>query len=189
MSRFSARLLICVGLVILTDVLHAPAEELQNHWHTPPDKWKEPRLWHSPFEKTFEERISVSRVKISSDFKRKVFSPNKAYWYAVNPDHPSDACQSSEGSRCQFHVSAPDVPIHVFNERDYLIRILLKDHYPNFVLTVYWINEHLLYIEVWWGRIVGSCFIFDVEKESIIHKEMVYDGNLPFMQWQGYKNK
>ncbi len=52
----------------------------------------------------------------------------------------------------------------------------------NFAIEARWINEKLLFIRVYWGRIVGSDYIFDVELGSFVHKEMVYDGTLLFQQ-------
>jgi len=34
-------------------------------WHTTPDKWKEPRIFHEPFEPTFENRIKISHVALN----------------------------------------------------------------------------------------------------------------------------
>ena len=60
----------------------------------------------------------------------------------------------------------------------------VRDYYPNFAPDVRWINEKLLYIEVWWGRVVGSSFVFDVEHEKFVHKETVHDGLIPFQQFR-----
>lgn len=42
-------------------------------------------------------------------------------------------------------------------------------------------------IIIWWGRVLGTYFIYDVEKEKIIIKEMVHDGVIPFQQFQKTK--
>ncbi len=74
----------------------------------------------------------------------------------------------------------PDTPILIFNERAYLIRIAPTTNDPDYVLKrVEWVNEKLVYIEIWWGRVLGSCFIFDAEKELMVYREMVNDGSLP----------
>lgn len=149
-------------------------------WHTTPDKWKEPRKFHTRFERRYDERIVISREKLMPQPTRKVLSPNKAYWFTVNPDFEPNPATPSLYS---FH-NDPDVPIYVFHERDYLIKILLRDRYPNFVLDIRWVNEKLLFIQVSWGRVLGTCFLFDVEREEIIYKEMVNDGVIPFQQWR-----
>lgn len=76
--------------------------------------------------------------------------------------------------------------IAVFNERGFHILIRLLDHSnPDVIVT--WINEKLLYINVWWGRIIGTSLIYDVENEGFIYKEMVHDGVIPFQQAQDWK--
>jgi hypothetical protein len=79
--------------------------------------------------------------------------------------------------------------IRVFNERDDIIKIELGDHAATYGTSIKWVNEKLLYIQLWWGRILGTYFIFDVEKEKIVIKEMVYDGGIVFEQWQQNQRK
>jgi hypothetical protein len=155
-------------------------------WHTRPDKWKEPRLFHTPFQQRYEERIAVSHVPQSEEFKFKLSSPNRAYWFGISPDVQSNqTCRD----KVEFEVFTPDARICVFNERDYLIEITLKDHYPNFLMNASWVSEKLLFVRVWWGRVLGTDFIFDVEQESFVYREMFNDGNIPFMQFQHLKQK
>ena len=40
---------------------------------------------------------------------------------------------------------------------------------------------------MWWGRVLGTYFIFDVKKEEFLIKEMINDGVLPHMQWQHHR--
>ena len=164
------------------------ADETNWQFHTTPDKWKDPRIFQTPFDREYESRVAISHEELTTDCELKILSPNKAYWFEIKPDEGYETW-TSPTSGVRFHISSADAPIYVFNEHDRLIKILLKDHYPNFLLDVYWINQKLLYIKVWWGRVLGSCFIFDVEKESFIYREMVNDGNLPFQQWQQGKQK
>jgi hypothetical protein len=150
-------------------------------WHTTPDKWKEPRIFHSGFEKEYQNRIKISHTKLYSknaaqNEKEKNYSPNKAYWFVVySPDTMKPGPWSTE--------------INIFNERDYIIKIELVDHAATYMTTTKWINEKLLYIEFWWGRILGTYLIFDVENENIVIKEMVYDGGIAFQQWQQIRQK
>jgi len=48
-------------------------------------------------------------------------------------------------------------------------------------------NERLLFIEVWWGRVLGSDFLIDVENERVVHSEMIRYGAIEFQQWQQKK--
>jgi hypothetical protein len=49
------------------------------------------------------------------------------------------------------------------------------DH-ANGDVTIHWLNEKLLYGSVWWGRIVATDFIFDVERGEFIYREMANYG-------------
>ncbi len=171
-------------ILIISSPIFAADSENGWGWHTRPDKWKEPRIWHRGFEyekdalKDIDNWLIISHEKLSEKFKHKELSTNKVYWYGFNPDEiPKD-------EKHKFHVFTTEFPIYVFNERGYLIKLLLKEHYPNYLVTIYWINGKLLYIENWWGRVLGAYYIFDVEKESVIYKELVNDGYLPYIQWK-----
>ena len=156
------------------------AQRSTKPWHTSPDKWNEPRTFHSPFNEGIDERISLAHEKLSGIERSKTLSPNKAYWFSV--DTAQAPSRQTNGNR--FPASAADASIYIFNERGRLTRITFRDYYPNFAPDVRWINEKLLYIEVWWGRVVGSSFIFDVEHEKFVHKETVHDGQIPFQQFR-----
>jgi hypothetical protein len=49
------------------------------------------------------------------------------------------------------------------------LRIDVREHGNTF--NAQWLNEKLLFIEVWWGRIHASDIIVDVEKRQIIYHE------------------
>ena len=160
-----------VFLAIVTGITISGASPHKELWHTPPEKWTQPRIFHSAFDGDFENRIVITQNPlIHADVDEKNFSPNKAYWFAVStPD---------------FRKEGPWATlIQIFNERDYSIRIEIRDH-NNWEIKPKWVNEKLLYIEVWWGRIVGSYFLFNVESEMIIAKEMIHDGQMAFQQFQ-----
>jgi len=118
-------------------------------------------------------------------FKIKVLSPNKAYWFAANSDWPDPPTIDCSGT--DFQVTASDAVIYVFTERDFLLRIQMRDHYPNFNISARWVNERLLFIRVSWGRVLGSDFLIDVENERVVHSEMFRYGAIEFQQWQQKK--
>ncbi len=139
-SEMKNKLIVISMLLYLANVNPASSAE----WHTRPDKWKEPRIFHEPFEPTFENRIEISRItnkKMKELVKKKLtYSPNKAYWFTVDaPDTMKCGPWSTE--------------IKIFNERDYLVSIKLIDHAAQYTTTIKWINEKLLYVQFWWGRI------------------------------------
>lgn len=148
-------------------------------WHTPPDKWKEPRIFHSEFESNYEKRIVISHKKLDENSlekseKGRVYSPNKVYWFIFNsPDTMKEGQWSAQ--------------INIFNERNYIIEIKLIDYAATYNPRVEWINEKLLYIDFLWGRVLGTYFIYDVEKENIVIKEMTNDGDTPYQQFQQRK--
>ncbi len=157
-----------IFLAIITGTaISVVSEEL---WHTPPEKWGQPRIFHSAFDSDFENRIVMTQAPLEADNSEKTFSPNKAYWFAVSTQ--------------DFRKEGPWLTtIQIFNERDYSIRIEIRDH-NNWEIKPKWVNEKLLYVEVWWGRILGSYFLFDVEDERILIKEMIHDGQMAFQQFQ-----
>ena len=167
---------ICFLLLLTGCSGKASSERTNSEWsfHTTPNKWEKPRIFHTPFDKRWSDRIVVQRTPLTQVANEKVFSPNKAYWYSVTePD---------------FIKPGPHkLQMNIYNERDYLVRLEILDigHYVRYTK---WINEKLLYVRAWYGRIFGVDLIFDVEKEQIIHKENINDGGIPFMQWQQAKS-
>jgi len=147
----------------------------QQEWHTRPDRWREPRNFQTPFDPRYERSLSMTHQPIESDRPpTKVFSPNKAYWFAFDGPLPA--------------ALAPKRSILIFNERPYLIRLAATKDDPDYVIKrIEWVNEKLVYIEVWWGAVLGSCFIFDVEKELMVYREMVNDGSPAFQQWKAQR--
>jgi hypothetical protein len=99
---------------------------------------------------------------------------NNAYWFAtILPDTAKKGPWNAD--------------ILVFTERDYLVRVRFRDiHYCR---NIGWVNEKLLRIRVWWGRICATDLIIDVEREQIIYREMVEEGSIAFQQFQEAKRK
>jgi len=147
----------------------------QEQWsfHTTPDKWDEPRIFQTPFDDHWAERISIEKISFQESQKDKVFSPNKAYWFSViEPNSVSSAIR--------------DAQINIYNERDYILcmKLLELNHYQ---ITTKWINEKIIYIRAWWGRVLGFDLLFDVEIEKFIYKENVNDGGIAYLQCQQAK--
>jgi hypothetical protein len=148
-------------------------------WHTSPQRWEKPRIYHIEFDEDFASTSGVCDIRIGkgvmgSQFCEKTWSPNKAYWFTTIGLGPTKA-----GPRI--------ATISVFNERDYLLQISLSD--LKYEPKVKWINEKLLYIRMWWGTLLGTDIIYDVEKEEIIYKEMFCNGEILFQQFQEVKER
>lgn len=164
-------------------------------WHTTPDQWRQPRLYHSPFRPEFADRITLGRdiappevgepevgePEVGGSEPRAPqdqgsaaqlpgASPNRAYWYAVEKP------VSTQGESSMTIIS-------IFNERPGHLQIILKDD-RRYGPDVKWINEKLLFVRAWWGRVLGTDLIVDVERETIIYRETVHDGLIPFQQWK-----
>ena len=58
-----------------------------------------------------------------------------------------------------------------------LLQLAFLDH-ANGGVNIRWLNEKLLYGSVWWGPIVSTDFVFDVEKRTFLYREMVNYGEL-----------
>ncbi len=48
------------------------------------------------------------------------------------------------------------------------------DRHANVVPVVRWINDELLYLQVWWGRIAASDLVLDVVTGEFIYRKLVY---------------
>ncbi len=137
-------------------------------WRSDPRIWKQSRLVHGEAKKDLSvDTFSHIPLQDNDNTVEKTLSPNAGYWFAL---------VEKQKNRRSYNL-------YVYNERDYLIDIFLDDTYPNFSPPkVRWINEKLLFIRYWYGRIVGVDSIFDVEKESFIYKEGFIDGQTEFIQ-------
>jgi hypothetical protein len=152
--------------IILLGTSAFPSDSARDGFHTTPDKWKEARTYHGPFYQRYEARLELGHSDLGSATGERTMSPNRAYWFVL-----------AERDR----MRSGDANLYIYNERDSLVRLLIKDYRS---VEANWINEKLLYIEIWWGRVLGTYLILDVEQEKIVTREMVHDGGIAFMQWQ-----
>ena len=127
-------------------------------------EWKKPRNFHIAFEDQFRDQINVIENEDLAPSEAADYSKNEAYWFELEP-------LNEKTNEQRIYVSA-----------DGSASISLKDTYPNFPTKAHWINEKLIFIRVYWGRIVGTDLIFDTEKKEFIHREMVYDGTILYQQ-------
>ena len=143
-----------------------PASAATTDWPgLSPDCWSESRIAHNSDDwKKFQLHFKIDKVNIDKPAEFEHISPNKGYSY------------KSEGFR-------PDVTISIYAEKDHLIVIKITDVFG--VSDVKWINEKLLFIRIWWGKIAIDDVIFDVEKEVTVYREHAVDG---FQAYQQYKD-
>jgi len=95
--------------------------------------------------------------------KAGVYSPNKAYYFVAEDGRPNGA-------------------VTIFAEKDHLLRIEFSQLFG--LSEVRWINEKLLFLRPWWGRIAATDLIYDVEAEKVIHSEGVMDAYLAYLQYR-----
>lgn len=128
----------------------------------PPDCWAESRMFHgAEIMNLWQKNTAFIPLKIEKP-KSGVFSPNKGYYFVV------------EGGR-------PTGTVNIYAEKDHLIQVTFSNLYG--LLDVKWINEKLLFMRPWWGRIMGTDLIYDVEKETVIYAETITDGHLAQRQY------
>ena len=127
-------------------------------------EWNSPRNYHIAFEDEFSDRIEVIEKENQAPSEAANYSTNEAYWFELEP-------LNEKTNEQRISVSA-----------DGSATISLKDTYTNFPTKAHWMDEKLIFIRVYWGRIVGTDLIFDVEKKEFIYREMVYDGTILYRQ-------
>jgi hypothetical protein len=135
--------------------------------HTPPHIWQEPRIFHVPLDTEDLGLLTIGRVREPLEAgANRVLSPNKAYWFVW----------SRQGS--------DTVVIEVFNERDYVLQLRWQKADPRYGPRLSWINEKLLYGELWRGRLYGEYFVLDVENEKFLIRQKAIYGQIHFQQWK-----
>jgi hypothetical protein len=149
------------GFVMLFCSIASPAEK---SWPgAQPDCWSESRFFHNQeMLDIWKDRTVIRQVR-EGKAQPGTYSPNKGYYFTV------------EGGR-------PNGSVTVYAEKAYLLRIEFSELFG--LAEVRWVNEKLLFMRPWWGRILGTDLIYDVETEKIIYAETVTDGYLAFQQFR-----
>jgi len=143
-------------------------EQSQRESLTPPDRWQEPRIYHSPITDVgYDDKVRFSRCS-SVDVEEKILSANGGYWFALE-------------TRADEDLEA-DTSLWVFNERGYLIRIDILGTDRRYRGRADWINEKRIHFQRWWGRALSGYLLLDVESEQTLQKEFVHDGPAAFEQ-------
>jgi len=150
-----------IAFVIFYAAITSPAERT---WPgAAPDCWVDARLFHSrEMLDIWKDRTLIRRVR-DTKLKAGIYSPNNGYYFTL------------EGGR-------PTGSVTIYAEKDYLLRIEFSELFG--LADVKWVNEKLIFMRPWWGRILGTDLIYDVETEKIIYAETVTDGYLAFQQFR-----
>jgi len=131
----------------------------------PPDCWSEARLVHQGAiddDDPWQQNTKITFVTAAKPAPG-VFSPNKAYFFVMENDPPG-------------------AQVIIYAEKDHLIQFAFSK--LKGLSDVRWVNEKLLFIRAWWGRIMGTDLVYDVEKEKMIYTETVVDGYIALQQFR-----
>lgn len=129
----------------------------------PPDCWPRSRMVHSMQDLGDRwKKQTIITTRTGRKPPSSQLSPNHAYGFVV----------ADGQSRAR---------ITVYAEKDHLVELRLIDPYG--LSEVRWVNEKLIFMRAWWGRIAATDLIFDVENEKIIYSESVTDGTLAYQQY------
>ena len=130
----------------------------------PPDCWKDGRNIHYSNEDShgmIKENVSIERTQIEPE-GAKVYSQNKGYYFI------------KEGFR-------GNATITIYAEKEHYWKITISKTFG--AGDPKWINEKLLYIRIWWGRIAFDDIIYDVENENVILSESGTDAFIAHQQF------
>ena len=124
----------------------------------------------SPSTNRIRSNIKLERVDADSApsiIKRhseRGFSPHESRWAAIWRDHP-------------VGVNSGITEIVIERAPEDLLLVRLTDVYQDNV-DLRWLNEKLLLVKVWWGRVAATEMILDVSKGSWIYQEIAHYGDL-----------
>ncbi len=134
-------------------------------FHTSPACWDEPRIHAEERDAHVEVRVE----RIEGDLpETAVLSPNRAYAFHLD-DKQGTAGQS-------------DYTLRIDNERPYLLELRFPE--ARGVVEPDWVNEKLLFVRTWWGRVAGTDYLVDVEKEAVVLVEPFRYGAIAFQQFR-----
>lgn len=126
------------------------------------------KVRYAPFDEGFSGKFQIRSspgpdAQISS--KDKIFSTQHTRWLiealpdTMKPGPWTTRVYVGAGG------SAPDVELRLIDE-------------TKGGVSARWLNEKLIFGEVWWGRIYATDFIFDVEQQKYVYREMAHFGEL-----------
>jgi hypothetical protein len=142
-----------------TIVSDTECREYDEVYHEKPDEYVLSRI-------NFEKMNSDSKVPSSLSGAPKEFSPHGTKHYIM---------QSAD-----FTKQAPwNTDIYILGNRanPLKMKITFRDH-GNGGVRARWLNEKLLFVQVWWGRIVSTDLILDLDSAKWIYMQNANYGNI-----------
>jgi hypothetical protein len=125
------------------------------------------KVTYSAFDASFADKIVVRKARSTElpvPTGEKKFSPQRARWLIVK-----------EPNLMKPGPRPTTVSVSGTNSDSALLELSLIDH-ANGGTQTEWLNEKLLFVRVWWGRIVSTDLILDVEKMTFPYREMANYG-------------
>lgn len=158
-------------VLILAGVGLSVAPGWASRFHTSPECWDEPRMFHAgspPAE--LANRIHLIETPAS-----------------VTP--PGMASESADGAR-RFWVRNPDTSAPgpwgaavVVDSGQAQRPTLMVENVAGPILPR-WLNERLIFVRIQWGRVTFTDIILDAETRELRYHEVVHDGGEAYAQYQ-----
>lgn len=154
----------CFGLLL------ALPSDADSRYQTSPYCWERPRVYHEPQPFSDQPHRPLQLERLEAPWPGGgVLSHNRAYAAQLRRVDVDDRGTDDGG-------------VLIYNERPYLLYLPLDDH--RLLGQPTWINEKWLFVRVWWGRILGTDIIIDVERERIVSWEHVHFGSIAWGQFK-----
>lgn len=117
-----------------------------------------------------QELLDIAPVPGSgmSNIEEKHFSASRTNYFTVKSD--------------------PAAEIRIYSGKENRIGIRVKGHAQR-PLSARWINEKLIYFEVWFNPHSGAYWIYDVTDEKVVAHELQNDGWDAFQQCREHQKK
>jgi|SRR6478609_7628776 len=126
------------------------------------------QVTYSPVTSDFERKIQISRIGVPFKppaVEKRVKSVQGTRWFVeLAPDYMKNGPWTTT-----LYLGKSD------SNRAYLVASF-KDHGNTF--SAHWVNEELLFVQVWWGRIASSDLILDVAKGRFIYNQLANYGQI-----------
>jgi hypothetical protein len=152
------------GIWLLLSCSPIGATAAERNWPgAPPDCWSDGRIVHGGDIGDIWKNNTAFKKIAGPKPANGTYSPNKGYFFFAEDGQPSGS-------------------VTIFAEKNYLIRVEFSELLG--LSEVKWINEKLLFMRPWWGRIVATDLIYDVEAEKIIYVESATDAYLAYQQFR-----
>ena len=116
-----------------------------------------------------QKKINLTKLASVGEFPesaKRNLSPQGTRWFVqLDPDYTS----TKEPWSTTLYIKGGD-------DGQNVLKAQFIDHGNTFSAS--WINEKLLFVEVWWGRIASSDLILDVNQGTVIYDELARYGEL-----------